>query len=30
MMNLNFKIIEKEIFLSSGFKNGKIIDLEFK
>ncbi len=25
---LNFKIIEKEIFSPSGFKNGKIIDLE--
>ena len=26
--DLNFNIIEKEIFLSSGFKNGKIIDLK--
>ena len=27
---LNFKIIEKEIFSSLGFKNGKIVDLDLK
>ena len=25
---LNFKIIEKEIFSQSGFKNGKIVNLD--
>jgi len=26
---LNFKIVEKEIFSPSGFKNGKVVDLKF-